>query len=177
MARLRVPVSASDHAEGPADARVTLVEYGDYECPHCGRAYPIVKRLQRAMGAKLRFIFRNFPLPDSHPHAMAAAAAAEAAARQDRFWPVHDWIFEHQTHLDDASLVAAAERLGLDIERFVADANSAAIAARIDADVEGGARSGVNGTPTFFVNGVRVDAGSDYDSLLSVLQEALAAGA
>jgi protein-disulfide isomerase len=177
MARLRVPVSASDHAEGPADAPVTLVEYGDYECPHCGRAYPIVKRLQRAMGERLRFVYRNFPLSDLHPHAANAAAAAEAAARQDRFWPMHDWIFEHQSHLDNASLLAAAERLGLDVERFVADADSAAIAARIDAEVEGGARSGVNGTPTFFVNGLRVDAGYDYDSLLSALQEALAAGA
>jgi protein-disulfide isomerase len=176
MARLRVPVSASDHAEGPADAPVTLVEYGDYECPHCGRAYPIVKRLQRAMGDRLRFVFRNFPLAEIHPHASAAAAAAEAAARQDRFWPMHDWIFEHQSQLDDGSLVAAAERLGLDVERFVTDADSAAVAGRIDADVDGGARSGVNGTPTFFVNGLRVDAGYDYDSLLSVLQEALASG-
>jgi protein-disulfide isomerase len=176
MARLRVSVSASDHAEGPADAPVTLVEYGDYECPHCGRAYPIVKRLQRAMGNRLRFVFRNFPLSDMHPHAAAAAAAAEAAAGQGRFWPMHDWIFEHQAHLDDASLVGAAEGLGLDVDRFVADANSTAVAARIDADVDGGARSGVNGTPTFFVNGLRVDAGYDYDSLLSVLQEALAAG-
>jgi protein-disulfide isomerase len=175
MARLRAPVSASDHAEGPADAPVTLVEYGDYECPHCGRAYPIVKRLQRAMGKRLRFVFRNFPLSDLHPHAAAAAAAAEAAAQQDQFWPMHDWIFEHQSHLDDASLVRAAEGLGLDIERFIADADSGAVAARIDADVASGARSGVNGTPTFFVNGLRVDAGYDYDSLLSVLQEALAA--
>jgi protein-disulfide isomerase len=173
VARLRTPVSAADHAEGPATAPVTLVEYGDYECPHCGRAYPIVKRLQETFKKRLRFVFRNFPIAASHPHAVHAAAAAEAAGLQDRFWPMHDRLFEHQPHLEDASLVRYAEQLDLDLAQFEADFDSEAVAARIEADLESGARSGVNGTPTFFVNGLRVDAGYDYDSLAAVIEAAL----
>src|SRR5579871_4401521 len=100
-ARLTLPVGPRDHAQGPADARVTLVEYGDYECPHCGRAYPIVKEVQRRLGAALRFVFRNFPLIQSHPHAEHAAEAAEGAAALGQFWPMHDTLFEHQRALDD----------------------------------------------------------------------------
>src|SRR3982751_1274208 len=100
-ARLTVPVGPRDHAQGSHDARVTLVEYGDYECPHCGRAYPIIKEVQRRLGSKLRFAFRNFPLGESHPHAEHAAEAAEAAGAQGRFWEMHDMLYEHQQALDD----------------------------------------------------------------------------
>jgi predicted DsbA family dithiol-disulfide isomerase len=115
---LTLPVGSRDHSEGPADAAVTLVEYGDYECPHCGMAYPIIKEVQRRMGKQLRFVFRNFPIPDNHPHAIHAAEAAEAAGAQDRFWPMHDLLYEHQQKLRDRHLVEHAQALGLDAERF-----------------------------------------------------------
>jgi protein-disulfide isomerase len=171
MARLRAPVTKADHAQGRANAPLVLVEYGDYECPHCGRAYPIVKQVQRVLGDELLFVFRNFPLAQIHPHAMKAAAAAEAAGLQGQFWEMHDLLFENQARLDDQSLLAYAASLDLDVDRFVADAGSDAVAERIAADVEGGARSGVNGTPTFFANGVRVDGDWDYDSLLLALRK------
>src|SRR5205823_11776887 len=118
LARLTLPVGARDHAQGPADAPITLVEYGDYECSHCGRAYPIVQEVQRRLGSKLRFVFRNFPLSESHPHAEHAAEAAEAAAGQEKFWQMHDSLFEHQRALDDAHLVHYAVALNLDEETF-----------------------------------------------------------
>jgi formate-nitrite transporter family protein len=156
-ARLTPPVSDRDHIQGPLDAPVTLVEYGDYECPHCGRAYPIVKAAQRQLGDRLRFVFRNFPLAEAHPHARRAAEAAEAAAAQGRFWRMHDMLFEHQHALEDAALLHYAEILQLDTERFARELRDGTYAQRVSDDVLGGARSGVNGTPTFFVNGVRYD--------------------
>jgi protein-disulfide isomerase len=173
MAKLRVAVTLADHGEGPADAPLALVEYGDYECPHCGRAYPIVKEVQKALKRELRFVFRNFPLAEMHPHALSAAKAAEAASLQDKFWPMHDQIFEHQQHLDDRSLLRYAEAMGLELPRFGADSKSAGVATHIDGDIEGGARSGVNGTPTFFINGVRHDGSFDYDTLVEALRAAL----
>src|SRR5438874_12280859 len=118
-ARLTLPVSQRDHQQGPETAPVTLVEYGDYECPYCGEAYPIVKEIQRRLGDRLRFVFRNFPLTQSHPHAEHAAEAAEAAAVQEKFWEMHDYLFEHQQALDDAPLVQYAVTLTLDTESFV----------------------------------------------------------
>ena len=119
MARLRVPVSNADHSQGPKNAPLVLVEYGDYECPHCGRAYPIVKQVQQTLGNELLFVFRNFPLAEIHPHAMNAARAAEAAGRQGRFWEMHDLLFENQDRLDDQSLQAYASSLELDLDKFV----------------------------------------------------------
>jgi protein-disulfide isomerase len=171
MARLRLPVSNADHVQGPANAPLVLVEYGDYECPHCGKAHPIVKQVQKTLGEDLRFVFRNFPLAEIHPHAMKAACAAEAAGLQGRFWEMHDLLFENQDRLDDDSLVAYAASLELDTARFIEDANADPVLQRIAADIDSGARSGVNGTPTFFANGVRVDGSWDYDSLLAVLRE------
>jgi len=142
--------------QGNPHAPLSLVEYGDYECPYCGRAYRIVKALQEALGDELLFAWRNFPLSQVHPHALRAAAAAESAGLQDRFWEMHDMLFEHQDALDDAHLLAYAELLGLDVERFARDLDSDGIAERVRADFLSGARSGVNGTPTFFVNGKRV---------------------
>jgi thioredoxin family protein len=121
VSRLVVPVGSRDHLRGPANARITLLEYGDFECPHCGAAHPIVEEVRRRAGDELRFAYRHFPLTNIHPHAQHAAEAAEAAGSQRRFWPMHDRLFEHQDTLDDASLLAHAEVLGLDVARVARD--------------------------------------------------------
>lgn len=156
---LTPPVSAADHAEGRADAPVTLVEYGDYECPYCGMAFSITKTLQEELGRELRFVFRNFPLREAHPHAQHAAIAAEAAGAHGnaRFWAMHDALYEHQEALADADLVAYAEALGVPAAEILAAFEGGPFADRVRADFRSGVRSGVNGTPTFFINGVRYD--------------------
>ena len=171
LGRLSVPVSARDHSQGPADAAVTLVEYGDYECPHCGRAYPIIKEVQRRLGSQLRFVFRNFPLGELHPHAQHAAEAAEAAAVQGLFWEMHDTIYEHQRALDDGHLVQYAKALGADEQRFVSELTAHVHASRVREDFLSGIRSGVNGTPTFFINGVRHDDSWDVETLTEALRK------
>ena len=173
-ATLTQPVSARDHAEGPADAPVTLVEYGDYQCPYCGAAYPVVKRLQKTLGQKLRFVFRNFPLTQSHPYALIAAEAAEAAALQGKFWEMHDLLYEQQALLEPDVIPAWAERLGLDLEKLGNDISHGVVEERIKEDRQSGIRSGVNGTPTFFINGTRFDGLPDYGSLLAALESELA---
>jgi protein-disulfide isomerase len=173
VARLTLPVGPRDHAQGPADAPVTLVEYGDYECPHCGRAYPIVKDVQRRLGANLRFVFRNFPLNESHPHAEQAAEAAEGAAAHERFWDMHDTLFEHQHALDDRHLVGYAEALGIDGATFAQALRAHAHRGRVREDFLSGVRSGVNGTPTFYINGVRFDDSWDADTLTHTLKTAV----
>jgi len=171
---LTLPVSEDrDHIQGPADAAVTLVEYGDYECPYCGAAYPIIKQVQARMGERLRFVFRNFPITTSHPHAEQAAEAAEAAATQGRFWPMHDLLFEHQKNLGDRDLRAYAEQLGLDLERFDKELAGHVHAARVHEDFMSGVRSGVNGTPTFYINGARHDDSYDLETLLVALERGL----
>jgi len=173
-ARLALPVTPRDHADGPAAAAVTLVEYGDYECPHCGRAYPIVKEIQRRLDGRLRFVFRNFPLAEAHPHATHAAEAAEGASAQGRFWEMHDALFEHQQALDDQHLVGYAKTLGLDESRFRHELTAHAFGPRVREDFLSGVRSGVNGTPTFFINGIRHDDAWDLATLLDALQAASA---
>ena len=163
-----------DHVQGPADAAVTLVEYGDYECPYCGAAYPIVKELQARMGDRLRFVFRNFPITTSHPHAEQAAEAAEAAAAQSRFWEMHDLLYENQRRLRDQDLHAYAEQLGLEVDRFDKDLAEHVHAPRVREDFMSGVRSGVNGTPSFYVNGARHDDSYDLDTLLAALERAAA---
>ena len=163
-----------DHIQGPADAAVTLVEYGDYECPYCGAAYPIVKKLQGRMGDGLRFVFRNFPISTSHPHAEQAAEAAEASAAQGRFWEMHDLLYENQTQLRDQDLYAYAEQLGIDVERFDKDLAEHVHAPRVHEDFMSGVRSGVNGTPSFYVNGARHDDSYDFETLLAALERAAA---
>jgi protein-disulfide isomerase len=171
---LTMPVSEErDHTQGPADAPVTLVEYGDYECPYCAAAYPIIKQVQARMGDKLRFVFRNFPITTSHAHAERAAEAAEAAATQGRFWPMHDLLFENQTNLRDQDLRAGAERLGLDLELFETELAGHVHAERVREDFMSGVRSGVNGTPTFYINGARHDDSYDLEALLAALERAL----
>jgi protein-disulfide isomerase len=169
-AMLTLPVSEGrDHVEGPADAAATLVEYGDYECPYCGAAYPIIKEVQARMGERLRFVFRNYPIATSQPHAEQAAEAAEAAAAQGKFWEMHDLLYENQKRLRDKDLRGYAEKLGLDLDLFDKDLTGHVHAARVREDFMSGVRSGVNGTPTFYIDGVRYDDSYDLDTLLSAL--------
>ncbi len=170
---LTLPVTEGrDHIQGPADAAVSLVEYGDYECPYCGAAYPIIKEVQARMGERLRFVFRNFPISTSHPHAEQAAEAAEAAASQGRFWPMHDLLYENQSRLRDQDLHAYAEKLQLDIEPFDKEMADHVHAERVREDFMSGVRSGVNGTPTFYINGARHDGSYDVETLLAALERA-----
>lgn len=170
---LTLPVGPRDHAQGPQSAPVTLVEYGDYECPHCGRAYPIVKAVQKRLGARLRFVFRNFPLTEVHPHAENAALAAEAAGELGKFWEMHDVLFENQESLKPADLMSYAEGIGLDAGEFSKAFKSHAHVERVREDFMSGVRSGVNGTPTFFIDGVRFDGSWIYADLVAALEAAL----
>jgi len=170
MSRLRPPLNAQDHVQGRHDAPIQLVEYGDYECPFCGRAHLIVKAV-RAMGDDLVFAFRNFPLSQVHPHALRAAYAAEAAGLQDRFWPMHDLLFENQQFLEDEHLFRYAGLIGCNLDQFAEDIDSDEVAEKVRSDFLSGARSGVNGTPTFFIDGERYEGSWEPEVLLSVLQE------
>ena len=157
---------------GLDDASLTLVEYGDYQCPFCGEAYPIIKEVRRQLGERLRFVFRNFPLTEIHPDAQHAAEAAEAAAAQKEFWPMHDRLFERQWALEDERLVEYAAELGLDPGRLGAELAAGTHGARVRDDFMSGVRSGVNGTPTFFINGLRHDGGYELAKLLAALERA-----
>jgi len=172
MARLTVPVSGRDHIQGNVQAPLTLLEYGDFECPYCGAAYPNVKQVQKRLGGQLRFVFRHFPLAQVHPHAEHAAEAAEAAGAQGMFWEMHDALYEHQDALDDLHLVQYAVDLSLDVARFELDMAAHTYAGRVREDFMSGVRGGVNGTPTFFINGQRHDASYDLETLLAALQQA-----
>jgi protein-disulfide isomerase len=169
---LTLSVSERDHIQGPEVAPVTLVEYGDYECPYCGQAYAVVKQLQQRLGERLRFVFRNFPLAEMHPHAQQAAEAAEAAGAQGKFWRMHDTLYEHQRALDHVHLVKYAGDLGLDTEQFRQALQSQAEAPRVREDFLSGVRSGVNGTPTFFINGARHDGSFELHALLQAVERA-----
>ena len=173
VTRLTPPVGDRDHIQGTATAPVTLVEYGDYQCPICGQAYSIVKELQTRLGERLRFVFRNFPLATMHPYAEQAAEAAEAAWAQGKFWEMHDVLYENQDALADADLVQHAVTLGLDPARFTSELTQHIHAARVHEDFISGARSGVNGTPTFFINGVRHDASFDLETMLAAVEDRL----
>jgi protein-disulfide isomerase len=175
--RLVLPVGERDHAQGPADAPATLVEYGDYECAFCGQADPVVRAVQARLAPRLRFVFRHFPLTEIHPHGQAAAEAAEAAGAQGRFWPMHEVLYAQQAALDDADLLRYAGRLGLDQQRFVDELSGHRHEARVREHFMSGVRSGVNGTPTFFINGVRHDGPWDVDTLTEALRAAGAAAA
>lgn len=155
--QLVVPVTGRDHVIGPSTAPLTLVEYGDFECPFCGQAYPILEKIVQKFGTELCFVYRYFPLQESHPHAEHAAEAAEAAGAQGKFWEMHHALFEHQEKLDDSALEGYASSLGLDVPRFTSELTSGTYADRVRDDFQTGVRSGVNGTPTFFINGMRYD--------------------
>ena len=170
MSTLKVPVTQHDHVRGPANAPVTLVEYGDYECPHCGRAHPIVDALQEQFARKLRFVFRHFPLTQIHPNAEPAAESAEFAGANGQFWEMHDGIYENQDRLGLPLLFALANALGLS-ELELRDAlASGTYAPKVRADFLGGVRSGVNGTPTFFINGERHNGTYEFDDLVAAIE-------
>lgn len=175
MSELALPVGTRDHIQGNPAAPVTLVEYGDYECSYCGQAYYAVKKIQQDIGDRLRFVFRNFPLTQIHTHALHTAIAAEAAGLQGAFWRMHDILFEHQDALDDESLVVYATSLELDVEKFIDDLQSEATKRLVQDDFSSGIRSGVNGTPTFFINGHRHDHWYQYDALRDAVMTAAGA--
>jgi protein-disulfide isomerase len=170
---LRVPVGDQDHIQGSADAECTLVEYGDYECPHCSHAYPIVKRVQKHFGKKLRFVFRNFPLAEMHPHAESAAETAEYAGARGKFWEMHDALFEHQEQLGGSLYLKLGQQLGLSPQELRAAIETREYAERVKNDFAGGVRSGVNGTPTFFINGKRHDDSFEYEELVAAIEAAI----
>jgi protein-disulfide isomerase len=154
---LTFPVSGRDHISGALDAPMQLLEYGDYECPFCGLAQPVVGEVQNRFEQRLCFAFRHFPIVSAHPHALQAAMAAEAAGAHGRFWDMHERLYAHQGALDDDMLLYHAAQLGLDLDRFASDMIDQRHLIRIREDLSSGARSGVNGTPTFFVNGLRYE--------------------
>src|SRR5580704_17759767 len=157
MSDLTVPVSEADHIQGSARAAATLLEYGDYQCPYCGQAYGIIKDLQADLGGKLRFVFRNFPLTTAHPYAELAAEAAEAAAAAGKFWEMHDTLYENQGALGAESIVEYARRLGLDVPKFSDDIEKRRFKTRVKDDFMGGVKSGVSGTPGFYINGKKYE--------------------
>jgi len=158
---LKPSVSTADHSQGSSDASLVIVEYGDYQCPYCGAAYPVLKELMKEFGDQIRFVFRNFPLSEMHQYARTAALTAEAAALQGKFWEMHDAIYENQAHLDDSLPLKLAEKLGLNIPQFKADIHKKELAEKVDTDFESGIISGVNGTPSFFINGNKFNGGAE----------------
>jgi protein-disulfide isomerase len=172
MSQLKPSVGPDDHIQGSINAPIILVEYGDFECPYCGEAYPEIKAAQRQMGDSLGFVFRNFPLNNAHPHAEKAAEFAEAAATVGRFWEMHDMLYENQEALDDESLVGYANRLKLG-RALIESAIRGDFAAPVRDDFRSGVRSGVNGTPSLFLNGERYDGPRDAGSLVAIMQRML----
>jgi protein-disulfide isomerase len=173
MSVLRVPVTSDDHIQGDEHAPVTLVEYGDYECGYCGLAYPIVKRVQKHFGKKLRFVFRHFPLTQIHPYAQSAAETAEFAGTHGRFWQMHDGIYENQSQLGIPLLFSLVEALGLSEVELRVSLETGKYAPKVHGDFLGGVRSGVNGTPTFFINNRRHEASFDYEDLVAAIDAVL----
>jgi protein-disulfide isomerase len=171
--RLALPVTVSrDYIRGPVDASLTLLEYGDFECPYCGMAYPIVEAVIGQMGERMRFVFRHFPLADMHPHAERAAEAAEAAGAQDKFWDMYRTLYENQADLSDPALLAYARAVHIDVARFTDDLSIGVHRSKVAEDFMSGMKSGVNGTPTFFINEVRHEGSWDASALLAALQSA-----
>jgi protein-disulfide isomerase len=176
MSTLHVPVSEKDHIQGDPYADIILVEYGDYECPHCGRAYPIVKQLQEEFGESLCFVYRNFPLREVHPNAESAAETAEFAGSKGKFWEMHDVLYENQDRLGVLLYTELARVLMLDPSELRKSLDTHEFAPRVREDFMGGVRSGVNGTPTFYLNGRRYDAPWDFDDLAAHIQGLLLRG-
>lgn len=168
---LKPEVTESDNIQGDSNAVITLVEYGDYQCPHCGLAYPIIKQIQDFFGDKLKFVFRNFPLQNIHELAVPAAIASEAIGKQNKFWEMHDAIFENQNALNGNSFNLFAEQLGADIAKFDEDRKQSSTLDKVEGDFESGIMSGVNGTPTFFINGVRHNASWEFSELVSAINK------
>ena len=175
MTQLKLAVNSKDHIQGKNTAPLELVEYGDYQCPHCGHAYPIIKNVQRNLGPDLKFVFRNFPLSEIHPDAFNAAVAAEAAGLQKKYWDMHDIIFENQQALDFENLFLYAKTIGLDLERFKDDIQKNTTTTKVEQDFESGVRSGVNGTPSFFINGKKYNGDWEEDMFSQYLKSKLSA--
>jgi protein-disulfide isomerase len=173
MSKLSIPVSAADHVQGDLARACILVEYGDYQCPSCGQAYPIVKRLQKHFGKRLAFVFRNFPLSQIHPWAEPAAEAAEFAAANGKFWEMHDLLYENQEDLGESLFLQLADTLDLSSSQLLTAVADHSYQDRVHTDFRGGVRSGVNGTPTFFINGVRHDASYDFATLTAAIDSVL----
>lgn len=171
--KLAVPVEPTDHAIGPAHAPVTIVEYGDFECPNCKQAAPAVKLLLEKFTERVRFVFRHYPLEEVHPHALRAAEAAECAGGQGRFWPMHDLLFENQSHLKLEHLRRYAERLELDVARFTAEMDDEIYLQRVREHIAGGRQSGARNTPTFFFNGSIHDVSFGLHGLFDAVESAL----
>jgi protein-disulfide isomerase len=173
VVRLKSSVSEKDHASGPESAPVTLLEYGNFECIHCGRAYPVIKEVQRLLGNSLRFVFRHFPTVQTHPHSMRAAEAAEAAGVQGKFWEMHDQLFRHQQALEDRDLLRYARRIGLDAERFQRDMTENTFLKQVVADYN---RSlfdeHITGTPTIYLNEIRYTGATNLEGLLDAIKQA-----
>ena len=170
--QLVVPVNERDHIAGAMDAPVVLVEYGDFECPHCARAYPIVEAARRYLGKELAVVYRHFPLAEMHPHATLAAEASEAAGAQGKFWEMHHLLFASQNALEEQDLLAYAGTLELDVRRFASELAEGKHTKKVRDDFRGGVRSGVNGTPTFFINGARFDGNwADPEAFIAVLAQ------
>jgi len=167
--KLTLPAPGRDHIQGPKNAPIMLLEYGDYQCPYCGQAYPIVKEIQKRLGDRLCFAFRNFPLANAHPYAEHAAETAEAAGTRGAFWEMHDLLFENQDALDDDALAEYATALNLDAPGLIKEVVAGAHKPRVREDFRSGVRSGVNGTPTFFINGERYDGSPDVEEFLAAL--------
>jgi len=171
IVRLKNLVTEKDHSSGPETTPVTLLEYGNFECIHCGRAYPVIKQVRKLLGHNLRFVFRHFPTVHTHPHSLRAAEAAEAAASQQKFWQMHDELFTHQTALEDRDLSHYARRVGLNLERFIHDMTEHSFLQQIEADYQ---RSlfdeHVTGTPTLYLNDVRYTGPTDLDSFLYAIK-------
>ena len=172
-ALLSVPVGPEDHSRGPLDAKLTVVEYGDYQCPYCGQAYPIVEKLMTTFADSMRLVFRNLPLAEVHPHAEAAAEVAEAVGLQGKFWEIHDTLFENQRELSAAALLRYVADVGADVQEATKEIADEGPRQRVEADFESAIRSGANGTPTFFVNGVRYDGSWQYEPFAEYLTQVL----
>lgn len=173
MPSLKVPVTERDHYQGQLTAPIQLVEYGDYQCPYCGSAYLVLKDIQNEFADQLCFIFRNFPLSQLHEHALSAALVAEFAARHNQFWPVHDMLFENQNYLGLPLYTQIAKQFGFNEQELMQALENRTDEPRVLEDFNGGVRSGVNGTPTLFINGVRYNQGVEYDSLKMTLDAVL----
>lgn len=170
---LKSSVSEKDHASGPESAPVTLLEYGNFECIHCGRAYPVIKEVQRLLGDSLRFVFRHFPTVQAHPHSLRAAEGAEAASAQGKFWEMHDHLFRHQRALEDRHLSRYARRIGLDAERFEHDMTEHTFLEQIVADYNRSLfEEHVTGTPTIYLNEIRYTGATDVEGLLDAIKQA-----
>lgn len=162
-----------DHVRGPKNAPITLVEYGDFECPHCGRAYTYLKELQEELGDKLRLVYRHYPVAEYHPHAEMAAEASEAAGAQGKFWEMHDKLFEHQNALETDYLIKYAKELDLDVPKAREELREHVYRKKVDADAESGEENGVEATPTFFINGQIYEGPNTKESLRAAIQQYL----